>query len=41
MPWSEAYRAYEKKETEATMKFFTDQVPPERPWTPRKRDKSA
>ena len=38
MPWSEKYRAYEKKEKEEAMRFFTDQEPPERPRTPRKKD---
>ena len=41
MPWSEAYRAYEKQEKEETMRFFTDQNPPERPRTPRKKDRCA
>ena len=41
MPWSEAYRAYEKKEKEEAMKFFADQEPPERPRTPRKKDSCA
>ena len=41
MPWSEAYRTYEKKEIEKTMNFFTDQIPPERPRTPRMKDKCA
>lgn len=41
MPWSEVYRAYEKKEIEKTMHFFTDQIPPVRPRAPRKKDKIA
>ncbi len=41
MPWSEGYQAYEKAEKEKTMRFFADQVPPERPRTPRKNDKCA
>ena len=41
MPWSEKYRTYEKKEREEAMRFFTDQEPPERPRTPRKKDKCA
>jgi len=41
MPWSAVYLANEKKNMEETMSFFTDQVPPERPRTPRKKDKSA
>lgn len=41
MSWSETYRAYEKQEIEKTMRFFTDQVPPERPRTPRKKDRCA
>ena len=41
MPWSEVYRAYEKKEKEEAVRFFSDEVPPERPKTPRKKDKCA
>ena len=41
MPWSEVYRAYEKKEKEDAVRFFSDEVPPERPKTPRKKDKCA
>lgn len=41
MPWSEVYRAYEKKEIEKSMDLFTDKVAPERPRTPRKKDKIA
>lgn len=41
MPWSEAYRVYEKQEKEEAMRFFADQVPPERPRTPRKKNKIA
>ena len=41
MPWSEAYRTYEKQEKEEAMRFFADQVPPKRPRTPRKKDKCA
>ena len=38
MPWSEAYRVYEKKEKEEAMSFFADQVTPKRPRTPRNND---
>ena len=41
MPWSETYRQYEKKEKKKALQFFADSVPPERPRTPRKKDKSA
>ena len=41
MPWSEAYRDYEKKEKQVAMSFFADQCPPERPKTPRKKDSCA
>ena len=41
MPWSEKYRAYEKKEKEEALRFFSDEVPPERPKTPRKKSKCA
>ena len=41
MPWSEAYRVYEKQEIGKNMSFFTDQISPERPRTPRKKDKCA
>ena len=36
MPWSEAYRDYEKQEKEEAMRFFADQVPPERSPDPQK-----
>ena len=41
MPWSEAYRAYEKTAKEKALRLFTDHVSPEKPRTPRKKDKSA
>ena len=41
MPWSDTYRAYEKAAKEKALHFFTDQLSPERPRTPRKKDKSA
>ena len=41
MPWSESYRFYEKKEREKALQFFAEEVPPERPKTPRKKDKCA
>ena len=41
MPWSEAYRAYESSEKRAAMQTFADQTPPERPRTPRKKDRCA
>ena len=41
IPWSETYQSYEKKEKEQAMRFFEDQVPPERPKTPRKKDQCA
>lgn len=41
MPWSESYRAYETKEKKETLRFFSDENPPERPKTPRKKDKCA
>jgi hypothetical protein len=41
MPWSESYRLYEEKEKEKALQFFADKVPPERPKTPRKKDKCA
>ena len=41
MPWSDAYREYEAREKEASLRFIADQVPPEAPKTPRKRKASA
>ena len=41
MPWSEEYKAYEIREKQSAMQFFTDQCPPERPKTPRKKDHCA
>ncbi len=41
MPWSDAYRAYEKTEKAEAMRFFADQIPPERPRTPRKKDEAS
>ena len=41
MPWSEAYRNYEIREKESTVKFFTDQAIPEKPKTPRKKEQCA
>lgn len=41
MPWSETYRQYEKKEKEKALQFFADAVPPEKPKTPKKKDKCA
>lgn len=41
MPWSEAYKTYEESEKEKAMHFFADQAVPERPKTPRKKNKCA
>ena len=41
MPWSKAYKAYEKSEKQAAMRFFADESPPEKPKTPRKKDRCA
>lgn len=41
MPWSEKYRAYEAREKKTELCFFADQCPPERPKTPRKKDRCA
>ena len=38
LPWSEAYKAYEEREKLSAMQFFADQVTPERPRTPKKKD---
>lgn len=41
MPWSEKYRAYEAREKKTELCFLADQCPPERPKTPRKKDRCA
>jgi hypothetical protein len=41
MPWSDAYRTYESDEKKAALRFFEDQCPPERPRTPRRKNRSA
>ena len=41
MPWSESYKAYEKSEKQKDMRFFEDQIPPQKPKTPRKKDGCA
>ena len=42
MPWSEEYRAYEEKEQRQQRSIYGELFPePERPRTPRKRDRAA
>ena len=41
LPWSKAYKAYEEKEKKSAMQFLGDQITPERPMTPKKKDRIA
>ena len=42
VPWSEAYRTYEEKKQQQRQSLYGQLLPePERPGTPRKRDRSA
>lgn len=41
MPWSRNYRNYEDKEKREALRFFADQITPEKPRTPKKHDPCA